>query len=443
MARKIVQDIIFNKKAPKAKSAEPKMPEKPLTKDESFEKLFSKKEKKIEEYPAKHISKNSRVFLWVITIACVATLLLFMSSYFATATVTIAPKSEIVTLNDTYPISTSTTALGLHYEVMTINKSLSKSLETDGESNVEKKAIGKAKIFNNFSSASQRLINNTRLETKGGLIYRIRQSVDVPGMRTINGVKTPGSVEVEIIADVPGVEYNMKISDLKGDFTIPGLKGTERYNYFFARLSADLVGGFVGKAKTVSDAKIETEREGLKKSLTDELIKDLYTQNPDQYVIFKGGYFVTFDDLPDISDDSGYKISEDATIHAIAFRKNELAEFIAKNKVIDFDGSAVDILWTDEASISVTGKTARPWMESSLKVTFSGNTKVVWSYDAKDIVNMMLGKDKSVVKSIMEKYKSSIVKMETKTRPSWKSSFPDNAKKIKVFDSVRNASVSI
>jgi hypothetical protein len=187
----------------------------------------------------KYVTKNSLMFLWVICIISIATLLFFLSSVFATATLTITPKNQIVALNDTYNIILDKSVTGLHYQVMTIKKELSKTLETDGEEYVERKATGKAILYNNYSTSKQRLINNTRLDTKDGLTYRIRQSVEVPGIKTIAGVKTPGSVEVEIIADMPGDKYNMKLSDLKGDFTIPGFKGDPRYSLFYGRLSAD------------------------------------------------------------------------------------------------------------------------------------------------------------------------------------------------------------
>lgn len=228
----------------------------------------------------KHIEKSSYMFLWIVCIISVATLLFFLSSIFSTATIIITPRSEKVSLNDTYNITTdkAISSSTLHYELMTINKDLSKTLETDGEEYVEKKATGKAILYNNFSTVSQRLINNTRLETKSGLTYRIRESVEIPGIKTVAGVKTPGSVEVDIIADMPGDKYNMDLEDLKGDFSIPGFKGSTKYTAFYGRLSSDVTGGFIGNMKKVSEEKLISARSEIKESLNADLIKEVFAK---------------------------------------------------------------------------------------------------------------------------------------------------------------------
>ena len=367
-----------------------------------------------------------------------AVLLFFLSSTFATATLTITPKNQTVVLNDTYNIFSDKTASGLHYQVMTIKKDLSKALETDGEEYVEKKATGKAILYNNFSTSNQRLINNTRLETKDGLTYRIRESVDVPGIKTIDGVKTPGSIEVEIIADMSGDKYNMKLSDLKGDFTIPGFKGSTKYTTFYGRLSLDVTGGFVGQVKKVSDEKITSDREELKNTLKSDLVKEVYSKKPEQYVLFKDNYYTQCNDLADDSTSGGYKISEECSINAIVFNKEELSSFIAKNKIKDFDNSSVDIMWNDNDSVSLLGSTEKPWNEISLKVRFAGPAQIVWSYDVNVILSSIIGQDKSIINSVIENNKNSLTEIQATIRPMWKNTFPENSKKIKIIDTIRD-----
>ena len=387
----------------------------------------------------KHVSKDSIIFLWIICIISVATLLFFLSSMFATTTLTITPKNQIVVLNDTYNIVSDKDVSGLHYQVMTITKDLSANPVTDGEEYVERKAVGKAIIYNNSGTANQRLITNTRLETKDGLTYRIRESVDVPGIKTINGVKTPGSVEVEIIADMPGDKYNMKLSDLKGDFTIPGFKGSTKYTTFYARLSADATGGFIGNVKKVSDEKLTAARELLKNNLNTDLIKEVYSKAPSQDILFKDNYYIQCNDLADDSAASEYKITEECSINAITFNKEELAAFIAEDKVKDFDNSKVDILWNDNDSVSLQGSTTKPWNETSLKAKFIGPASIVWTLDINTIISSILGQDKSVISSVIESNKKSLTEIKASLRPIWRNTFPDDAKKIKIIDTVRDS----
>lgn len=386
----------------------------------------------------KHVSKDSLIILWTICILSIGTLVFFLSSYFATASLYVTPKSQSITLDDTYTAYSTDKNNSLFFETVTIKKNATKTIETDGQKDVELKAIGKATIYNNYNTSNQRLVNNTRLETKDGLVYRIRNSVVVPGIKTVNGEKVPGSVEIEIIADVAGEKYNMKVSDLKGDFTIPGFKGDPRYNYFYARLSADLTGGFVGEMKTVSEEKLKAEKESLKGVLETDLIKEIYAKTPEKYVLFKDNYYLQCTDLPDDFIGGDYKISKECSLHSILFNKDLLSNFIAKNKIEDFDGSIVDVIWGEDTSAIISGGTEKPWNEESIKIRFTGNVNVVWNINTEEILHSVLGQDKTVAALIVEDNKNSIEEITASIRPVWRGTFPENINKIKIIDTIRN-----
>lgn len=386
----------------------------------------------------RHVSKDSLIILWTICVISIGTLLFFLSSYFATTSISITPKSQLIVMNDTYNITSDKNSPGLHFQVMTVTKDLSENPETDGEEYVEKKATGRAVIYNNFSTAKQRLINNTRLETKDGLIYRIRESVEIPGIKTIDGVKTPGSIEVEIIADVAGDKYNMKLTDFKGDFTIPGFKGSTKFNAFYARLNSDVVGGYIGNIKKVSDEKVAEVRTQLKESLKTDLIKDVYSKVPAQYILFNDNYFVQCKDLDNSVVDGEYLIPEECVLNAIIFNKEELASFIANEKINDFDNSKVEILWNDNNTVSIEGSTEKPWNETVIKAKFSGSIQVVWQFDKNKIIDSILGQNKDIVPNILEDNKNVISGIEYSIRPMWRNVFPDNPSKIKIIDTVRD-----
>jgi hypothetical protein len=387
-----------------------------------------------------HVTKDSLIFLWIICIVSIATLLFLLSSVFATATLTITPRSETVTLNDTYSITAdkAVSSSTLHFEVMTVTKDLSKTLETDGEEYIERKATGKAVIYNNSGTSNQRLINNTRLETKEGLTYRIRQSVDIPGIKTIAGVKTPGSVEVEIIADMAGDKYDMKLSDFKGDFTIPGFKGSTKYTTFYARLSSDMTGGYIGNVKKVSDEKLSAGKTELVTSLKEDLIKEVFSKKPEQFILFKDNYYLQCNDATTDFASTEYKISEECSINAVLFNMEELSSFIAKNKIKDFDNSKVDILWNDNNSASLLSTTEKPWNETSLKVRFAGPTQIVWSYDTNAILSSIVGLDKSIISSVIANNKNSLVEIQATIKPMWRNTFPKSESKIKIVDTLRD-----
>ncbi len=433
--KRIVQDIIIRKKyAVKNGSVS-------LKKTEIYNENSKKTKPVYDLYnkPAVFGKKNnsSSYLIWIFSAISVIALFFVFSYVFSSAVISITPKSEKVSLNNTWPIISDTSADGLHFQVITIKKSLSKNLATDGDEYVERKSVGKAIVYNNYSAQSQRLINNTRLESLDGLIYRIRDSVEIPGSKIVNGVKTPGSAEIDIIADSAGDKYNMKLSDFKGDFKIPGFKGSQKYDDFYGRLSTDVTGGFIGKVKKVSEDKIITGREELKKALADELMKNLYSSLPEKNIIFKDNYFIQYNELPDESSGNDLKIGEEGVINGIAFDKNELAKFIANQKIKSFDGSNVELLLAG-LSATIVGNTNRPWLENSLKVTITGDSVIVWKYEKSLILKRIAGKNKSAIASVLKENSSSIVSMTGKVSPLWFSKFPREAKKYTVIDSIRD-----
>lgn len=127
MARKLIQDIFVKGKIPDAVRADygkdakkqnekPQIPEPEkefIEKRQDFKKIFQERKKGFEvtgypSEPEEKISKKSHIFIWTVCILAIATLLFFVSSIFSTATLTITPKSEPVSLNDLYMITTST-----------------------------------------------------------------------------------------------------------------------------------------------------------------------------------------------------------------------------------------------------------------------------------------------------------------------------------------------
>jgi hypothetical protein len=449
MPKKLVQDII-----PKKKSIRSVIKESPtervvinkIEKRKEIKENNTQEEKiKIDEIlntPKEKVSKNSQIFLWIITIGVVTVLLFLLTAYFATADITITPRNESIKMDDSYSISSSSSSSTISFEVMTIQASSSKTLASDSEEDVQRKATGKVMLYNNYSQSKQRLINNTRLEAANGKIYRLRESVDVPGYKVINGTKTPGSIEVNIIADSAGEDYNMKITDFKGDFKIPGFKGSPKYTSFYGRLTSDIGGGFIGRVKKVSDDKLSASRKEINDSLKESLIKEMYQEKPNQYVIFNNNYYIEYSDLPDSSNSSDYSIGESATLHAIMFNESGLAGQIAKNKLKDYDNSVVDMIWGDDLSVTISGTTDRPWEEGSLKVKFSGNMQIVWNYDPKTLLDSIKGQNKKTLKDIVTaKFGSSISGVSGIIRPQWKQSLPDNVNKIKLFDSIKNTEI--
>lgn len=120
------------------------------------------------------------------------------------------------------------------------------------------KARGTIIISNEYSSDSQPLISTTRFETGDGKIFRLAESVTVPGMTIQNGKREAGVVEAVVVADEAGDAYNIG----PASFTVPGFKGSSKYDTFSARSTKAFTGGGAG-----GDGMMSITKEDIDKSL--------------------------------------------------------------------------------------------------------------------------------------------------------------------------------
>lgn len=385
----------------------------------------------------KNIKKRNvpKIIIWTIASLSLIFLLFSATSFFSTATVTVVPKIVRVTLNDSYLARKDALPGELQFEVMTLRKKASKQLEATETENSRIKASGKIIVYNNFSAAPQRLIINTRFESEKGLIYKIPESIVVPGFKSVGGKRIPGSVETKVFADEPGNKYNMKVSDLKGDFKIPGFKGDKRYDYFYARLKTDITGGASGLVKKVPAKILDDARSELRTNIKSELIKEAYATKPQSSVLFADAFFIDYASLPDSSPSADkVEISESAAFYGIIFDETKLSSYVAKKNIPDYDGSPVNLTMDNNAAVSISNNSkVNPWESDTLSLSLKGGANIVWIYDESLLRKSLAGQgtDGNNLKRVLSSHPG-IKEISAKVRPIWKHSFPNNPAKINI-----------
>ncbi|MBI5147928.1 MAG: hypothetical protein HZA37_02145 [Parcubacteria group bacterium] len=150
----------------------------------------------------------------------------------------------------------------------------------------EQKAKGKIKIFNAFGPNAQTLVATTRFEAPDGKIFRIDEKVTVPGAKVVDGRMTTSSVEVSITADKPGTEYNIGSVE---KLTVPGFKGTPKYDGFYGAIEESLSGGFVGETAAPSEQDLSDAKSKMAQVLRDNLSAELVGQMPEGFKTVDGG----------------------------------------------------------------------------------------------------------------------------------------------------------
>jgi hypothetical protein len=352
----------------------------------------------------------------------VIALAIIITSIFHSALVTVMPHTATSALNGDFVAKKTPAANELGYQAITVDQTGSETVKATGQKQVSTRASGTITIFNNYSSAVQRLIKNTRFATPEGLIFRISDSVTVPGKKgTI-----PGSIDATVVADEAGTTYNVGLKD----FTIPGFKGDPRYSTFYARSKTPLAGGFVGVQKIVSDADRAKAKADIESKIHDDLIKQITAKRSADTIIYDSAYTVEYKMLPDevIAADQ-VSIKEQGTLSAAAFDKKALSSALARTLIPGYKGDVVTIPLA--SAFVFTPKDFKPATADSISFHLSGTAAFEWVYDEVALKNALKGQPRSNTQAVIGKFPM-IEKADISIRPFWSRSFPSSVDKITI-----------
>ena len=366
--------------------------------------------------------------VWLAIIVVLLLLGLGSLFLFRSADVAITLKTETIPVDilvNAAPVASTATS-ALPYQVLAVEKVGTMEVNATGAATrVDKKASGTIIIFNNYSSAPQDLIATTRFETPEGLVYRIDKPVRVPGMTTSNGQSVPGSVEAVVYADKPGPAYNLE----KSDFTIPGFRGTSKYQGFYARSKTAITGGFSGTMPRISDADLKAANDELKASLAEQALADFQTQKPAGYIFFKDGVRTVF--TSDIGPASNGKavVSGKVTFEGLLFEQTKVEEVIAATR----NGEQYRFDNLEALTLSIENQNPVPSFISGpmLSLRLAGNLTTGQSFNEEALRRALADKSKTQLQEILRMYPE-ITHAEATLRPFWSGSFPDNPEKINI-----------
>ena len=358
---------------------------------------------------------------------------LFMSaaavaSMFASgATLTLYPKYRDVTLSGTFTASQTPTAGALGFELLTLEAEGERVVTPIGQEEVRQRATGSITVFNEVSTASQRLIRNTRFAAPEGLIFRIDQSIEVPGYtQEADGTITPGSITVEVFADDTGAEYNLGPTR----FSIPGLEGTEQFEGMYAQSQERFTGGFEGPRFIVDEDELARVTGEVQNELEGTLRERLQTERPSEFVLFEEAVTISFETLPATEHGTDRAtIKERARLEVPLFSNQELAGFIARQVIAGYDNEPVAI--EDYSFVRFAFAENEELPLSDLSFTLSGTARVVWTYDEQALTNDLAGLSKTALPAVLSGYPA-LERAEAVVRPFWRQSFPRKAEDISV-----------
>lgn len=271
-------------------------------------------------------------FIFIFTIALAA---LFFFLIFPKASVMVMPQ----TISDSYDQSFTTDTTTSSGEVPLQKVTTEITAEVAGiasgaagsTSSSGSRAKGTIKISNNYGSDAQTLVATTRFESASGKIYRIQENVSVPGN---------GSVEATVIADGSGESYNLN----EGTLTIPGFKGTDKFEKFSATVVGGITGGG-GTEEASGGSFIRADEETLRSRAAEEA-KRIFTgsinnEEGDTYTFTDGLVLerVSESTLPKVGSVPGeYTYSGTFKITAFTTSREAVTKNMLKNIRSEYDG---------------------------------------------------------------------------------------------------------
>lgn len=211
-------------------------------------------------------------------------------------------------------------------QIFSSEKNATQLFPASGKATVSIKAQGILTVVNAYSSASQDLVATTRFVTPDGKLFRLAASLTVPGAKVTNGEIVPSSVDATVIADQPGPDYNIgPVAKL----SIPGFKGTPKYNAFYGELKKGTSGGFTGTRAVPTAADISSARTKMTTILQSALSNDIAASYPNNFKILDGATNVAVSKLTvnTSTDQNGnFSVFGEATLQAIGFDESSFKD---------------------------------------------------------------------------------------------------------------------
>ena len=327
----------------------------------------------------------------------------------------------------------------LSYEIMTLEATGESQVKASGQVQVEEQTIGTIEIVKTTPGA-ERLIKNTRFRTPSGLVYRIQESVVVPGAISSDGASIPGTIQAEVFAEEAGEEYNVAANT---EFDIPGFQEggfTELYNAISARNKVAFTGGFSGPQFQIDENELSTARQALQIELRDNLLARIPTEMPADFIAFEGAVALTYSQLPAVEYGQDLvTIKEQAILQIPLFQEIEFGSFIAGETVATYDGGEVRVDDPTQLLFNYTSPTTSSSVianEPSLGFRLTGKPLLIWEYDASKLTTDIAGLPKTSINNAITAHPG-INAARVHITPFWQRSFPEDGKEIVVIEELK------
>jgi len=421
MANKKVTDIFFPQKEEKEKEI------KIETESSSSLKIFSTKA------PTRPFKKGLIFSLFVL-------ILLGVFCYFtlSKAEIEIWPETETLNLETKLTVDKETKEPNILEKIIPAQvfqkeRTLDEIFQSSGKILKEEKAEGIISVYNNYSTSPQVLIDATRFVSSDGKVFRTSARVTIPGGSYEKGKFVPGEIDIKVIADQPGPEYNIGPTT----FSIPGFAGTDRYTKFYGKSFQPMAGGFQEEVSKVIKEDLALAEDFLTKQAKKECEELLKNELKSEEISSKFNYFLEefrseivekFSLATPEEETKEFKFQVKARCETLLFQKEYLKSF-AKESII-YQIPQGEKLYEESLKIDYFPESVN--LDSGkIILSLSISAKIYSEVDVYNFKNVLSGKSLLETKLFLEN-QPKITKVTVSLWPFWVRKVPEDLNKIKI-----------
>lgn len=360
-----------------------------------------------------------------------------LSFLISKTTLTVYPEWNEPTVNAEFTAYPERREGQLSYETMTITETGEKQVQATGQEEVKEQAKGYIEIIKSTPGA-ERLIKNTRFRTQAGLIFRIQESVVVPGaVKDSTGNLVPGTIRAEVFADNAGEEYNLPAGTR---FDVPGFKENnlnELYSSIYAENREAFTGGWSGPRFIIDPNVLAEAEQRLQLELRDKLLARVTAEQPADFVAFPGAIAITYNTLPTVKyGDNLVTLRIEAVLQQPLFKHADFASYLADATITSYIGEPVRITNIGDLTFAYKdASTSNSNIANATALNFSilGKPQIVWQFDAEQLKKDLAGKSLTAISTVLTGHPG-IKSAEISGKPFWKRTFPEKAEDITVIE---------
>jgi hypothetical protein len=295
-------------------------------------------------------------------------------------------------------------------------------------------AQGTIKVFNNFDTNTQDLVVKTRFQTPDGKIYRLTKGITIPAATTgADGKLQPASIDAPVTADQSGDSYNSTDTSLK--LTIPGFKGTPRYDGFYGMMVSVTGGGSNGGTKVATDGDVDHAKQQMTTLLESSFRTALAASAPKDLTVIDGASNVTIDTLTadrTVDQSGNFNVFVDAHLQALAFREGDLRQLMLGIAATQQAGNGPQPAAWDFRTVKFTYSNVHPSLDAgTMQVTVHAEGVIIPVVKPGDVAAASAGKSKSAAIAAVRGMPD-IDDVSAGTGALWRFSMPSDASKIQV-----------